>query len=88
MNVTTPKLPHPLLDKIAADFKLTSDCRLARFIGIGAPLLSKVRSAYANGGTYRGTKYRLTGDTIICIHEQTGMSIAQIKALAGMKPGV
>ena len=85
MNVTTPKIPHPLLDKIAADFKLTSDHRLARFIGVGASALSKTRTAYANRGMYRGKPYRISGDTIICIHEKTGMSIAQIKALAGQK---
>lgn len=77
--------PHPLLDKIAADRKLASDYQLSRFLGINAPVLSKIRTAYANGGAYRGSKYRMTGDVMIVIHEKTGMSIAEIKALAGMK---
>lgn len=76
--------PHPLLDKIAADFKLPSDYQLSRFLGIKAPVLSKIRTAHANGGKYRDSTYRVTGDTMIAIHEKTGMSIAEIKALAGI----
>jgi hypothetical protein len=88
VNSTTPKIPHPLLDKIAADFKLPSDYQVARFLGIQAPVLSKIRKAASDGGMYGKSKYRVTGDTIITIHEKTGMSIAQIKALAGVKSGV
>lgn len=78
---------HPLLDKIAADHNLKSDYRLSKFLGIGAPVLSKIRTAAANGGMYRGQKFRVTGDVMIAIHEKTGMSIAQIKALAEGKDG-
>lgn len=73
---------HPLLDKLLADNGFRSDYQLSRFLGIKAPVLSKIRTAYANGGAYRDSKYRMTGDTMIVIHEKTGMPIAQIKALA------
>lgn len=83
MNSTIPKIPHALLDKIIADHRLKSDYQLSRFLGIKAPVLSKIRKAAANGGMYGKQKYRMTGDVMIAIHEKTGMSIAQIKALAG-----
>ncbi|MDB5733260.1 MAG: hypothetical protein JWQ03_3155 [Variovorax sp.] len=83
MITRQPTIPHPLLDKIAADFRLKNDYQLARFLGVGASVLSKLRTAHANGGMYKGSKYRLSGDVILAIHEKTGMSVAQIKALAG-----
>jgi hypothetical protein len=84
MNVTIPKIPNALLDKIAFEQGLRSDYQLARFLGIKAPVLSKIRKSAVNGGMYGKQKYRVTGDTIIAVHEKTGMSIAEIKALVGV----
>lgn len=76
-------ISHPLLDRVINDFKLKNDLGLARFLGIGISTVSKIRSSLISEHPYR-----LPGDMIITIHEKTGMLIAQIKALAGMKSGV
>lgn len=75
---------HPLLDKLLADNGFRSDYQLSRFLGVAAPVISKIRTAYSNGGLYRGSPYRMTGDVMIAVHEKTGLSIADIKALASV----
>lgn len=61
-----------LLDTLKQINGLTSDYALARYLGVQAPLISKLRA---------GTR-RITGDLILAIYDRDGMPIECIKELA------
>lgn len=65
--------PGSLLDAIALRLNANSDAALAKLLGIQAPLLSKVR----NGSL------PVSGGLLLCIHEVTGLSIVELRALMG-----
>lgn len=62
---------HPLFDKIMRDFNLKNDSALARALGLSRPVVSKIRH-----------RKRPVGDTVLLqIHDRTGWSVKEIKAL-------
>lgn len=60
---------HPLLDAIKQEFKLPSDAYLARFLEVGAPMISKIRSGASP----------VTSDFILAVHDATDWSIKRIR---------
>jgi len=66
---------HALLDHVISVMRLKNDAALARMLEVAPPVISKVRH------------YRLpVGSTLILsIHEATGLSIREIKALIPME---
>jgi plasmid maintenance system antidote protein VapI len=63
--------PHSLLDEVIAKLNAKSDGHLSRLLEIPPPTLSRIR----NG------KQKPSAEVILCIHEKTGMPVAQIKSL-------
>jgi transcriptional regulator with XRE-family HTH domain len=68
-------IPHPLLDTLIERFELRNDSALARFLGCAPSRISRIRS----GDTPVGV------GSILRIHETTGMPIAKIKILLGLR---
>jgi hypothetical protein len=62
---------HKLLDFIGENYLLKTDAAIADFIGTVPPVVSKIRS----GKLTFGAQY------IIRLHEKTGVSVADIKAM-------
>ena len=62
---------NDLLDAIKDTFDLKNDAALARFLDVGAPVISKIRHGY-NG---------IGGDGILNIYDKTGWSIETIREL-------
>lgn len=67
--VRTTRTSHPLLDAIKNEFKLTSDAYLAKFIGVSAPTISKMRT-----GTLS-----VTADFILAVYDATDWKIERIR---------
>lgn len=65
--------PGRLLDSLIEKLKLKNDAALARVLEVAPPVISKIRN------------YRLpVGATLlIAMHEVTGMTIAELRALMG-----
>lgn len=62
---------NTLLDTIITEGHLKNDAALSRLLNLAPPVISKIRHG----------KLNVSGDTIIRIHEEVGMSIARIKHL-------
>jgi hypothetical protein len=60
---------HALFDFLKTEYKISSDRQLCAALGLKPPVLSKIRHGVIG----------VSGDIMILIHEQTGMSIADIK---------
>jgi hypothetical protein len=60
---------NQLLDKVMHDMGLTTDAALCRVLSISPPVLSKVRHGRVSFGA----------PLIISVHEETGMSIKEVK---------
>ena len=65
-----------LLDHVMGHMKLTKDCELAKALGASPPQISKMRSAKVGVGPV----------ILVRLNELTGISIKELKALAGL-PG-
>ncbi len=65
------KIPNTLLDHVIATMHLKNDAALCRELGIKPPVASKIRKGV----------YPIGASIIIAIHELTGMSIKDIKAM-------
>ena len=68
--------PNVLLDSVITKLCLKNDAALSRALEVQPPVISKIRNS------------RLpVGDTMLCrMHEASGMSIAALRTLAGVKP--
>ncbi|MEC4722074.1 hypothetical protein RY831_23170 [Noviherbaspirillum sp. CPCC 100848] len=65
--------PNRLLDRVRETLKLSNDAALARTLQILPPVLSKIR--------HRRTP--VSASLLIRIHEETNLSIAELRALLG-----
>ena len=63
-----------LLDEVIEILHLKNDAALARTLNVAPPVISKMRTGSLKVGN----------SMIIAIHESTGMTIAEIKRLAGL----
>lgn len=62
-----------LFEKIIYDLRLKTDLQLANLLGIGAPVVSKIRHGHMPIGS----------SVLIRIHEELGMSIAEQRQIMG-----
>lgn len=69
------KPANALLNKIIENHSLKNDAALARFLQLAPPVISKMRYG----------KLAVSGDTMIRVHEITGMTIKAIKDVLGLK---
>lgn len=69
--------PARLLDTLLNKLQLTNDSSLARFLEIGAPVLSKIRHR----------KLPVSGAVLIRMHEACGLAISDLRALMGDRRG-
>lgn len=60
-----------LLDELQKRFEIPNDRQLASRLGLSTPVISRIRTG----------KSGVSGDVIIRIHEEFGLSIAEIKEL-------
>lgn len=63
--------PNNLLDAIMSILKLKNDLALARKMGVAAPVISKIRHGRLN----------ISAPMLICMHEETGMPVRELRAL-------
>lgn len=64
--------PRPALDAVIQDLGLKSDSGLARYLGVGAPLICRVRQKRAI----------LNTNLLVRMHDATGRSLDELRALA------
>jgi len=64
-------VPHPLLDALRAEYKLTSDGMLCSFLGTSRSNMSKFRHGVN----------KISAEFIIKIHKKTGWPIDRIELL-------
>lgn len=67
---------HVLLDAVKYKLKCASDAELARALFLEPPTISKLYSG----------KIKVGPVLLVNIHEETGISIAELKHLAGLPP--
>ncbi|MBC7414692.1 MAG: hypothetical protein H7327_07135 [Herminiimonas sp.] len=74
--LNTRTKPNHLLDTVVEHLRLKNDAELSRALEVAPPVISKIRHG------------RLpVGDNFICrVHEATGVSVAHVRRLAGLKP--
>ena len=65
--------PGRLLDVICARLSLRNDAELSRFLEVGAPLLSKIRSSRCG----------VSAGFLIRAHEACGLEIAEMRRICG-----
>jgi len=65
--------PNLLLDSLIRKFKLKNDADLARLTDLHVSVISKLRHRRAH----------ITPGVMICLHESTGMSLRELRALMG-----
>lgn len=68
---------NPLLDLLKATLALKTDAALARRLALPIPAISKLRHC----------KIRVTPDMLISMHEETGLSIRELKSYLGVEIG-
>ena len=66
--------PSNLLDGLCNFLKLRNDAQLARALGVGAPVISKVRKR----------SYAVTHRMMIHMHDATGWSLDHIREMGGI----
>lgn len=66
--------PNALFDELIERFSLRNDAALARKLGVGSPMICKVRQKRAS----------ITGDLLIRIWDVTGISINELRGSAGI----
>jgi len=66
--------PDILLDNLTEKLKVKSDAALARALGVGAPMICRVRNR----------QVPFPASLIIVIHDVTGYPVDQIRQLAGI----
>lgn len=66
--------PGNLLDGLCNFLKLRNDAQLARALGVGAPVISKIRKR----------SYAVTHRLMIHMHDLTGISLDDIRAMGGI----
>lgn len=71
-----PYTPENVLDLVIDRMGLKNDAALARLLVVAPPLVSKIRS-------HRSI---LTDAVLIRIHEESGLSIKELKAAMGRRP--
>lgn len=65
--------PNRLLDAIIERMKLKNDAALARLLSVSPPIISKIRHG----------RLAVGASTLIRMHEETQISIAELRALMG-----
>lgn len=68
--------PEKALDLVIAKMGLKNDAALARLLVVAPPLVSKIR----------GRRTVLTDAVLIRMHEESGLSIKELKAAMGRRP--
>jgi fructose/tagatose bisphosphate aldolase len=68
--------PDKLLDEVMDFLKIRNDAKLSKALGIGAPVISKIRSRNCS----------ITPRLLIIMHDATGISLNQLRNFAGIKP--
>lgn len=66
--------PDNLLDSLMARFKLHNDAELSRKLNIACPTISKMRKR----------KAPISAVTLIAMHDNTGLSLDELRALANI----
>jgi hypothetical protein len=67
-----PRVPHPLIDALLAEYNLPSDAALARALGSNPPEISRVRNRLRP----------MSAAFILHVHEATDWPIKRIKELS------
>ncbi|CAN5361591.1 hypothetical protein BH11PSE11_BH11PSE11_20480 [soil metagenome] len=65
--------PNPLLDLLIEKLKLKNDAALCRMLGVSPPVISKMRHRVLRVGS----------SMLIRMHEESGMSIRELRELMG-----
>lgn len=68
--------PDNLLDSLIGRFQLKNDARLSRFLGLEAPVISKLRHRRVPVGP----------GTLLRIHDKTGIAVNELRQLMGVEP--
>jgi plasmid maintenance system antidote protein VapI len=82
--LTEPHLENPgyapavLLDAVTDHFSLKNDAALSRALGLPPPVISKLRMKAV----------AITPAILLRIHDVTGFSISDMRAMLGVKPSV
>jgi len=63
--------PNLLIDSIISTFRLKNDAALAHLLGMNRAVVSRLRNR----------RTQLTPGVMICLHEATGLSIRELRAL-------
>lgn len=66
--------PGVLFDELIDFLKVRNDARLAKTLGVGAPVICKIR----------GKESALSGDLLLRIHDITGIHVDRLRDLAGI----
>lgn len=66
--------PGVLFDELIDHLKVRNDARLAKALGVGAPVICKIRSKES----------ALSGDLLLRIHDLTGIHVDRLRDLAGI----
>lgn len=66
--------PKNLLDEIMTRSHLKNDAALSRFLDVPAPVVCKIRQK----------RIAISGDMLLRIHDYTGISISDLRELAGI----
>lgn len=72
MPTTTPQTENPnhMLNHVLAHMKLKNDAALCRLLGVNPPVISKIRHGKLSIGPLM----------LLRLHDQTGLSIAQLRS--------
>ncbi|WP_426162432.1 helix-turn-helix domain-containing protein [Pseudoduganella sp. R-34] len=65
--------PNLLLDTMKEWLGVRTDCRLAQRLAVGGPSISKLRHG----------RVPVSADLLVSMHEETGLSIRELRLLAG-----
>lgn len=66
--------PGVLFDELIDHLKVRNDARLAKALGVGAPVICKIRQKQS----------ALSGDLLLHIHDLTGIHVDRLRDLAGI----
>ena len=66
--------PSQLLDGLCNFLKLRNDAQLARALGVGSPVISKIRKR----------SYAVTHRLLIHMHDATGLSLNDLRQMGGI----
>lgn len=66
--------PEVLLNIMAKNLKVRSDASLARYLGVGAPMICRIRQK----------KMAINGNILVRMHDASGVSLDELRRIAGI----